>query len=80
MDKEALPVRFGINRFDQYTYGRMVVVVNDHNPLENMLRKPLSSAPLHLQDIMMELNRYDITFRFLKGQKLVVAETLIIRY
>ena len=76
IEKEALSVLFGLKRFDQYTYGRKVIVVNDHKPLENILRKPLSSAPRRLQDIMMELNRYDIEFRFLKGEKLVIADTL----
>ena len=49
---------------------------NDHKPLETILRKPLSSAPKRFQDIMMKLNRYDIEFKLLKGEKLVIAETL----
>ncbi|KAK3091320.1 hypothetical protein FSP39_018897 [Pinctada imbricata] len=76
IEKEALSVLFGLKRFDQYTFGRKVVVVNDHKPLETILKKPLSSAPRRLQDIMMELHRYNIEFQYLKGEKLVIADTL----
>lgn len=76
IEKEALAVLYGAERFDQYTYGRKIIVQNDHKPLEAILRKPLSKAPRRLQDIMMKLLRYDIEFRFLKGEKLVIADTL----
>lgn len=48
---------------------------NDHKPLETILRKNPSNAPKRLKDIMMKLNRY-ITFKFLKGEELVIADTL----
>ena len=64
IEKEALAVLFGVQRFDQYTYGLRIVVEKDHKPLETILRKPLSSASKRLQDIMMNLNRDDIEFKF----------------
>lgn len=76
IEKEALSILFGLERFDQYTYGRKVIIENDHKPLEAILRKPLSAAPRRLQDIMMKLNRYDITFKFVKGEDLVIADAL----
>ncbi|KAK3092083.1 hypothetical protein FSP39_025049 [Pinctada imbricata] len=76
IEKEALSILVGLKRFDQYTYGRTVIIENDHKPLETILRKPLSSAPRRLQDIIMEMNRYDIQFRFVKGSKLLIADTL----
>ncbi|XP_062621337.1 uncharacterized protein K02A2.6-like [Saccostrea cucullata] len=76
IEKEALSILFGLEKFDQYTYGRKVVIENDHKPLEAILRKPLSAAPRRLQDIMMKLNRYDITFKFVKGEDLIIADML----
>lgn len=67
IEKEALAALFGVQRFDKYTYGWQVTVENDHKPFESILRKALSNAPKRLQDIMMKLNRYDIVFKFLKG-------------
>ena len=45
IEKELLSVTYGLQRFDQYTYGRPVIVENDHKPLEDILKKPLSQAP-----------------------------------
>ena len=76
IEKEALAVLYGLERFDQYTYTRKVIVQNDHKPLETILKKPLSQAPKRLQDIMLKLFRYDIDFQFVKGSDLIIADTL----
>lgn len=76
IEKEALSVLYGLERFDQYTYGRNVKVQNDHKPLAAILKKPLSMAPKRLQDIMMRFYRYDVDFEFVKGVNLVIADTL----
>ena len=43
--KEAFSVLYGLDRFNQYSYGRPVKEMNNH--------KPLSIAPKRLQDIML---------------------------
>ena len=70
VEKEALGVLYGLERFDKYTYGRPITVENDHKPLASILRKYLSMAPKRLQDIMMRYNRYDVNFVLTKGSKL----------
>ncbi|KAL5015445.1 hypothetical protein ScPMuIL_009715 [Solemya velum] len=69
IEKEALSVLYGLERFDQYTYERNVKVQNDHKPLAAILKKPLGMAPKRLQDIMMRFYRYDVDFEFVKGEK-----------
>ena len=76
IEKELLSVCFGLERFDQYTYGVKVIVENDHKPLASILKKPLSQAPKRLQALLMRLHRYDVDFHFLKGTDLVIADTL----
>lgn len=76
IEKEALSVLYGLERFDQYTYGRNVMIQNDHKPLEAILKKPLAMAPKRLQDIMMRWNRYDFNFVYVKGTNLTIADTL----
>ncbi|KAL3892079.1 hypothetical protein ACJMK2_004316 [Sinanodonta woodiana] len=76
IEKEALAVLYGLERFDQYTYGRPVIVENDHKPLETILKKPLSQAPKRLQDILMKMFRYNVTFQYVKGSELFIADTL----
>ena len=76
IEKELLSVVFALERFHQYTYGRQVMIQNDHKPLENILSKPLGEAPKRLQNLMMRLNKYNIKFQFIPGTKLVLADTL----
>ena len=76
IEKESLAVVFGLERFDQYTYGRKVVVQNDHKPLASILKKPLSQAPKRLQALILRLHRYDVDFHYIEGSKLIIADTL----
>lgn len=76
IEKELLAVIIGLERFDQYTYGRKVYVQNDHQPLANILKKPLSEAPRRLQNLLMRLHRYDCEFQYTKGSHLYIADTL----
>ena len=75
-EKETLAVVYGLERFDQYTYGRNVKVQNDHKPLEQILKKPLNQAPRRIQALLMRLYRYDVTFEYVPGNKLIIADTL----
>ena len=48
IEKEALSILFALERFDQITFGRKIIVQNDHKPLGSILRKPLSQASKRL--------------------------------
>ena len=76
IEKECLAMVFGLKCFDQYTYGREVIVQNDHKPLATILQKPLSQSPKRLQSMILRIRRYDIKFQYLEGKKLVLADTL----
>ena len=76
IEKETRALVYGLEKFDQFTYGRKVVVYNDHKPLAAILSKPLSHTPRRLQSLMMRLYRYDIEFHYVKGVQLYLADTL----
>ena len=76
IEKECLSVVYGLERFDQYTYGRPVIVENDHKPLETMFRKSLCSLPKRLQATMMKIARYDVDLRYQPGHTVILADTL----
>lgn len=42
IEKEALAIAFGCNRFHHYIYGKSVTVVSDHKSLEIIFKKPLN--------------------------------------
>ena len=66
---------FSLEKFHQYTYGRKVTVQSDHKPLENIVRKPLLSAPERLQRMMMRIQKYDVDVVYLPGKDMVLADT-----
>ena len=76
IEKECLSIVYGLERFDQYTFGRFVVVENDHKPLETIIQKPLNTVPKRLQAMMMRLSRYDISLKYKPGPQMVLPDTL----
>ena len=56
IEKELLAIVFGFERFHFCLYGRdNIIVETDHKPLEAIFKKPLSSAPLRLQKMLLRL-------------------------
>ena len=76
IEKEALAIVFAMERFHQYTYGRHSEVHSDHKPLEAIMKKPLSKAPLRLQRMILHLQQYDLTAVWKAGDKMFIADTL----
>ena len=76
IEKELLAVVFACNKFHDYICGKRITVETDHQPLVSILNKPLHKAPLHLQRMMIVLQRYDINIVYKKGKELYVADTL----
>ena len=76
IEKELLAVVFAMHRFDQYVYGRHVSIESDHQPLQILTKKPLKDVPRRLQRMLLELQRYDFTVTYKKGELLFIADTL----
>ena len=76
IEKEMLAIVFGCSRFHQYVYGKKIRVKTDHKPLEVILNKPLSQAPMRLQKMMMQLQAYDIEIVYKTGNEMFVADAL----
>ena len=50
--EELLNIIYASEKFDAYVYGQMEVCIHsDHKPLEFIFKKPLNTAPMHLQCI-----------------------------
>ena len=76
MEKELLSVQFAMEKFHQYTYGRHVIVQNDHKPLVATHRKPIAAASLRIQRMLLRLQNYTYTFVHVPGKDLHLADTL----
>ena len=77
IEKELLVIVFACEKFDAYIYGcDCVRVQTDHKPLESIFRKELCTAPKRLQRMLLRLQKYSLDVTYLKGEKMLVADTL----
>ena len=78
---ELLVIVFACEKFDAYIYGcDCVRVQTDHKPLESISRKELCTAPKRLQRMLLRLEKYSLDVTYLKGGKMLVADTLSCAY
>ena len=76
IEKEILPVTYGLEKFHHYTLGREVFVVTDHKPLVAISKKPLCKAPNRLQTHLLIAQRYTYDLPWSTGTDIPVADVL----
>ena len=70
IEKKLLAIVFACERFEAYIYGRQIIrVKTDHQPLELIVKKPLNSAPIRLQRMLLRLQRYCLDVTYKKGKQ-----------
>ena len=76
IEKELLAAVFACRKFHDFIYGRTAIIETDHKPLITIVKKPLHAAPLRLQRMLLQLQRYDLEFVYKKGAELYLADAL----
>ncbi|CAB3997498.1 Retrovirus-related Pol poly from transposon [Paramuricea clavata] len=76
IEREMLAVVYGCERFHTYLFGRPVIVHTDHKPLESIHLKHLTSAPPRLQRMLLRLQPYDLTIKYIPGKDMLLADAL----
>jgi hypothetical protein len=76
IEKETFAVTFACLCFNQYTYAKNVTVGSVHKPLEVIFKKSLIKAPKRLQRMMLFLQNYNVSIKFVKGTEMYLADTL----
>lgn len=76
IEKETLAIVFGCRKFHQYIYGQKVTVESDHKPLQSIYRKGIHEMPVRLQNLMFQLQRYDIDIVFKPGKSMFLSDHL----
>ena len=76
IEKEALALVFGVEKFHHYLYGRNFVAETDHKPLEIIIKKPSHLVPMRLQRMRIRLQRYNVIVQYKPGKSIPVADTL----
>ena len=76
IEKELLAIVFGCERFRQYLYGKDILVHTDHKPLVNTIDKPLHDNPKRIQRLLLRLQGYNLTLKYIPGKDLHVPDML----
>ena len=76
IEREALGLVHGIQRFHTYLYGREFGAITDHKPLVNIWSRPLNTAPPRLQRLFIKLQGYNFNLVYKPGTELVLSDTL----
>ena len=74
IEKEMLAIVFSTQTFREYILGKETLVQTDHKLLEMILRKPMATALLRLQAMMLKLSGYDLKVEYLPGKKQVQGD------
>lgn len=77
IEKEMLSIVFACTKFNFYTYGRKIRVVNDHKPLLGIIKKDIHKiASAKLQRMRIKLLNYDIELEYAPGKTIQLADYL----
>ena len=72
IEKEALALTWGCERFNDYLLGKHFHAETDHKPLVSLLgTKNLEELPIRVQRFRMRLMRFSYTISYVPGKKLV---------
>ena len=61
LKKELLALVFACHKFGHYVSGKPIVVETDHKHLATIINKPMYAIPTRLQEMMLQLLKFDIT-------------------
>ena len=77
LEKEMLAIVHSAKKFHHYVFGRPdVQVQTDHKPLQAIFKKPLLSAPMRLQSMLLRLQPYDLAVTYVPGTNIPLGDTL----
>ena len=76
IERELLAIVFACQHFSTYLLRRSLIAKSDHKPLEMIAMKNLANMLPHLQRMLLELQRYDITIKYHPGAQMQLANAL----
>ena len=65
-----LQIVFALEKWQQFTYGRYLVVNSDHKPFEIITKKSLDKSPKRLQGMVLRGLAYDVEVMYVEGKKM----------
>ena len=76
IEKELLAIVFALERLNHHTFGRIITVQSDHQPLQSIWKKSIVLASPRLQRLLLRLAHYNLNIEFLREKENVIADAL----
>ena len=76
IERELLGVVGALEKFHYFTFGHPVVILTDHKPLIAISKKALVNAPPHLQRLLLRMNNYNVSLKWIPGKEMIFADHL----
>lgn len=76
IEREALALAYGINKFHTYLYGKSFIAVTDHKPLVTIIVKPIQKMPGRIARIFQKTTGYKFQLMYKPGKQMIIADTL----
>ena len=76
IERELLVIIFACQHFSTYLLGRSFIAESDYKPLEMIAMKNLTNVPPHLQRMLLELQKHNITIKYHPGAQMQLADSL----
>lgn len=77
IEKELFAVVFACTKFSNYIYSKPVTIETDHQSLVTIIKCPKHSTPARLQQMLLQLQRYNITLVYKKRKAHVHSRHLV---
>ena len=74
IEREAQSLVWGLERFHSFICGKQCPIQTDQNPLEEILKKKVSSCPARLQRFVLRALKYDVKVTYVKGTDVPIAD------
>ena len=76
IEKETLAVVYASEKFNQFVYGRRLLVKSEHKPLQSIFKRNINKAPPRMQRLLLHPQKYDIDLIFSPGNSIPVPNAL----
>lgn len=76
IEKEAMAVVYGCEKFHHFVYGHKLLLETDHRPLIGISQKAIGDMPSRSQRFFLRLLKYDFTLQVVPAKSLLLADML----
>ena len=76
IEREALGILHGLEKFHHYCFAREVSIITDHKPLVAIFKKDIATLSQKLQWILLRIHQYRVKIIYKPGPDLFIADWL----